>query len=162
LIKEQIKVGIAELKTCPPNQSIITNGLGSCVGVCLWDSKTKIGGLVHVMLPDSTQSRDSANKAKYADTGIPALIDEMTRLGAAPNRLTAKIAGGAQMFNFPGSTNAMKIGDRNTEAVKAALAQKHIRILAQDCGGNIGRTIEFFTDDGRLSVRTINHGEKYI
>ncbi|MDR1204381.1 MAG: chemotaxis protein CheD [Peptococcaceae bacterium] len=159
---EQIKVGIAELKTCPPNRSIITNGLGSCVGVCLWDSRTKIGGLVHVMLPDSTQSRDSVNKAKFADTGIPALIDEMTKLGASPSRLVAKIAGGAQMFNFPDSANKIKIGERNAEAVKAALAQKHIRVAAQDCGGTIGRTIEFFTEDGRLSVRTINQGEKFI
>ena len=160
--KEQIKVGIAELKTCPPDQSIITNGLGSCVGVCLYDARTKIGGLVHVMLPDSTQSKDSTNKAKYADTGVPALIAEMSKLGATVNRLTAKIAGGAQMFNFPGSTQSMKIGERNTEAVKAALAKANIRVLAQDCGGSIGRTIEFFPEDGRLSVRTINQGEKFI
>ena len=160
--KEQIKVGIAELKTCPPDQSIVTNGLGSCVGVCLFDAKTKIGGMVHVMLPDSTQSKDSTNKAKYADSGIPALISEMTKLGASTNRLVAKIAGGSQMFNFPGSSQTMKIGERNTEAVKTALAKQNIRILAQDCGGSIGRTIEFFTEDGRLCVRTINQGEKYI
>ncbi len=159
---EPVKVGMAEFKTALPPLSLITIGLGSCVGVCLWDSLIKIGGMAHIMLPDSTQSRIVQNRAKFADTGVPLLIEEMLKLGANRARLIAKIAGGAQMFNFPGSSNAMRIGERNAEAVKKCLEQERIRLIAEDIGGNFGRTIEFFTDNGNLFIKTINKGQKRI
>jgi chemotaxis protein CheD len=111
MANEPIKVGIAESKIGTSPASIITNGLGSCVGVCLWDPVSRIGGMVHVMLPDSTQSNSVLNKAKYADTGIVLLLSELCQRGVNKNRLVAKIAGGAQMFNFPGTSNLMRIGD---------------------------------------------------
>lgn len=160
--KESVKVGMAELKTAAAPTSIITTGLGSCVGVCLWDPVNKVGGLAHIMLPDSSQSRVVQNKAKYADTGVVLLIEELIRMGAVKNRLIAKIAGGAQMFNFAGSTNVMRIGERNTAAVKEILARERIRIEAEDTGGTFGRTIEFMTFDGQLYIRTINKGEKIV
>lgn len=159
---DPIKVGIAELKVAESPSKIITNGLGSCIGVCLWDNVLKIGGMVHVMLPDSTQNRSILNKAKYADTGVLLLIEEMLKMGALQSRLTAKIAGGSQMFQFPGSNNVMRIGERNTESVKKALKQEGIKILAEDTGGNFGRTIEFSTQNGDLLVKTIHQGIKVI
>lgn len=160
--KETVKVGMAELKVASAPVSLITTGLGSCVGICLWDYSTKIGGLAHIMLPDSTKSKTVVNMAKYADTGLRLLIEEMLKMGANKNKLVAKIAGGAQMFNFPGSSNMMKIGDRNSEAVIRCLEEEKIKLLVQDVGGNFGRTIEFFTADGTLYIRTINKGEKTI
>lgn len=159
---EPVKVGIAELKTVVAPVSVITTGLGSCVGVCIWDPNTKVGGLVHVMLPDSTSSKTVQNKAKYADTGVRLLIEEVVRMGCSRSRLLSKIAGGAQMFNFPGQTQIMRIGERNAEAVKQILQEFKIRILAEDLGGNFGRTIEFFPQTGELMVKTINKGQKVI
>jgi chemotaxis protein CheD len=159
---EAIKVGIAELKTAASPAKIITTGLGSCVGVCIWDPGSKIGGMVHVMLPDSTAGRYVQNPAKFADTGVALLIEEIIRLGASRTRLAAKIAGGAQMFSFPGQSSIMKIGERNTEMVKKALELGKVKLLAEDTGGNYGRTIEFFTHNGDLVIRTINKGQKTI
>jgi len=152
---------MADLNVAQHPDILQTCGLGSCVGACLWDPVTKIGGMAHVMLPSSTLAK-GGNEAKFADTAVPILINEMVRLGADKSRLVAKIAGGAQMFAFYSANDIMKIGDRNTEAVKAVLQQAKIRLLAQDTGGNYGRTIEFYTTDNRLYVRTINLGEKYI
>ncbi len=160
--KEIIKVGMAAFNIATAPASLVTIGLGSCVGVCLWDSAKKIGGLVHIMLPDSTQARNVTNKAKYADTGIALLVEEMIKKGTTSSRLTAKIAGGAQMFNFPGSTSVIRIGERNIEAVRMCLKRLNIRILAEEVGGSCGRTIEFFTVDGLLHIKTINQGEKTV
>lgn len=162
MVLEPIKVGMAELKTALSPSRLITTGLGSCVGVCLWDRFLKIGGMAHIMLPDSAQSKIAQNKAKFADMGVPLLIEELLRLGVSKSRLTAKLAGGAQMFNFPGSAGIMRIGERNTEAVKMCLEQERIKIIAEDTGGTFGRTIEFHTLDGRLVIRTVTKGEKII
>lgn len=159
---DAVKVGMAEVKTALVPQNLVTIGLGSCIGVCLWDPVKKVGGLAHIMLPDSTQSRKSTNKAKFADTGIRALVEEMISLGANKTRIVAKIAGGAQMFNFPGSSNVMRIGDRNAEAVRKCVKELNIKLKAEDTGGNFGRTIEFFTENGDLLVKTINKGQKII
>jgi len=150
------------LAVCRTPQSLITIGLGSCVGICLYDPIVKVGGLAHIMLPDSTQARSIQNKAKYADTAIVVLIDKMLAKGVIKNRLVAKIAGGAQMFNFPGVSSIMRIGERNVEAVKKKLQVLNISILAEDTGGNFGRTINFNPDNGKLFIKTINRGEKIV
>ena len=159
---EDIKVGMADLAATKAPQNLVTIGLGSCVGICLYDKAMKIGGLAHIMLPDSTQGRTMQNKAKYADTAIEVLLEEMTKLGAQKRRITAKIAGGAQMFNFSGNNNTMKIGERNVAAVKEELKRQGISLLAEDTGENFGRTIKFDTNDGSLGIKTGNRGEKTI
>ena len=104
-MSEIIKVGMADLKTCVSPDGVTTLGLGSCVGIALRDPVTKIGGLAHVMLPDSTAIRNSSqNIAKFADTGIEELVRQIEKLGANRNRLEAKIAGGATMFQFSASS----------------------------------------------------------
>ena len=160
---EEIKVGIADWKVAREPMRMITLGLGSCVGIALWDPYEKIGGLAHIMLPDSRQFSDKSKPAKYADLAIPDMLAEMLRRGARRNAITAKIAGGAQMFSFPnGTLNTMKIGERNTEAVKRILGELKIRIVAEDTGGSFGRTIYFSTVDGQLLIKTINKGERII
>ena len=93
-----IKVGMADLKTAKAPDTLTTLGLGSCIGIALWDSTTKIGGLAHIMLPDSTKIRNNSNIAKFADTGIVELVRQMEALGVPRRRMVAKIAGGAKMF----------------------------------------------------------------
>ena len=159
---DAIKVGMADLAVCRTPQKLVTTGLGSCVGICMVDPVTKVGGLAHIMLPDSAQGKSIQNRAKYADTGIMMLIEKMQELGALKSRFQAKIAGGAQMFSFQGTSSIMRIGERNTEAVKKTLNSLNIRILAEDTGGNFGRTIIFNPDNGELYIKTINRGEKVV
>ena len=99
-MSEMIKVGMADSNVCISPNAITTLGLGSCVGIVLYDPIRKIAGMVHVMLPDSTKIINNENKAKFADTGIDLLISQMLSIGAERRSLVAKIAGGAQMFAF--------------------------------------------------------------
>lgn len=157
-----IRVGMADLNVCRAPDGLTTLGLGSCVGVALYDEKSKIAGMVHVMLPDSTKHTGHTNPAKFADTGIAKLVEEMTALGASKNRLTAKIAGGASMFAFKSENELLQIGNRNVEAVKQVLKKLGIRLLSEDTGSNYGRTIEFDSDTGMLTVKAIGKEVKKI
>lgn len=159
---ELIKVGMADLKAGKSPDSIISYGLGSCVGIALYDPQTKVGGLAHIMLPDSTQARATDNTAKFADTALPVLLEQVIALGGSRNRLTAKIAGGSQMFSFAQATDVMRIGDRNAEAVKAVLKSLSIRLVAEDVGGNYGRTVELLLDSGIFVIKTVNKGENRL
>lgn len=137
-------------------------GLGSCVGVALYDPVSKVGGLAHVMLPDSTQIRNNSNRAKFADTGIQDLVNLMVRAGANKGRLVAKIAGGAQMFAFNGQSDMVRIGARNVEASKLKLKQLGIRLLAEDTGLDYGRTVEFYTETGDFLIKSVGKAKKTI
>ncbi len=153
-----IKVGMADLNIAKNPDTLITLGLGSCVGVVLYDPILKIGGMSHFMLPDSTQIKNNSNLAKFADTAIDVLIDKMTQVGARQSRLVAKLAGGAQMFDFKKASDAMRIGYRNDLAARKILNELNIPIIASDTGKNYGRTIELHTSSGILIVKTIKHG----
>ena len=156
-----IKVGMADANICHSPDVITTLGLGSCVGVALYDKTTKIAGLVHVMLPDSTKVRQNQNKAKFADTGIDMLIDMMRKEGANRSLLTAKIAG-AQMFAFGSNNDMLRVGQRNVEAVKAKLKELGIRILAEETGENYGRTVEFYPETGDFLIKSVGREQKII
>ena len=108
-----IKVGMADLNICVSPDGITTLGLGSCVGIAVRDPVTKIGGLAHIMLPDSKEIKNNTNIPKFADTGIEELIKQIVAKGASRSRLVAKIAGGAQMFAFQSANTSMRVGDRN-------------------------------------------------
>lgn len=157
-----IKVGMADYKVGRAPSTLISYGLGSCIGISLYDPQTKVGGLLHIMLPDSTQARASDNPAKFADTGLPLMLKDVIALGASKTRLVAKIAGGAQMFAFANATDVMKVGARNAEASKKILSGLGIRIIAEDTGGNYGRTVSVNLDSGAYYVKTIDKGEKEI
>ncbi len=157
-----IKVGMADMNICKAPDSITTLGLGSCVGVVLYDAKLKLAGMVHVMLPDSTAINNNDNIAKFADTGIKELIRRMELQGASRFSLTAKIAGGAQMFAFNSNNNMLRVGERNVEATKKLLSQLKIRILAEETGANYGRTIEFDAATGNLLIKSVGKPDKII
>lgn len=157
-----LKIGMADLKVTKIPDKLTTLGLGSCVGVTLYDKTSKIVGMVHVMLPSSKDIKNNDNKAKFADTGIEALVEQMLKSGATKANLVAKIAGGSQMFNFNSNNETLKVGERNVLATKTKLKELGIRLIAEDTGGNFGRTIVINSEDGSLFVRTIGHGEKTI
>ena len=154
---------MADLKTCVSPDGVTTLGLGSCVGIAIRDPATKIGGLAHIMLPNSAEIRNSQqNIAKFADTGIEELVRQMEKLGAKRNRMVAKIAGGATMFSFQGRSDMVQIGDRNVAATKEKLKQLNIPILAQDTGANYGRTVTFFPETGDFRIRAVGKAETVI
>jgi chemotaxis protein CheD len=160
---EVIKVGIADLAVAKSPQKLRTSGLGSCVGIVVYDLNRRIAGLGHVMLPDSTLFKgENLNRAKYADTAIIDLVNETIKCGAKRYCLKAKIAGGAQMFQFASGNDSMRIGQRNVEEVKRQLALLNIPIVSEDVGGSNGRTIEFDPSTGILKIRTVNLGIKEI
>ena len=159
---ELIKVGMADYKVGRAPATIISYGLGSCIGVSLYDPQVKVGGLLHIMLPDSTQSRSSENPAKFADTGVPLLLKEVLALWANKSRLVAKMAGGAQMFAFAKGTDIMRVGERNANAVRDLLKSLGLRLLAEDTGSNYGRTVQINLENGVYTVKTMVKGEKEI
>lgn len=158
-----IKVGMADLKTGICGEVLKTTGLGSCVGITLFDPEAKVGGMAHVMLPSSDIAREGKrNDAKYADTAIPLLISKMIERGASLSRMEAKLAGGAQMFAIASANEMMRIGSRNAEASRQVLMEYGIPIKAEDLGGNYGRTIELDCCSGSLLVRSIHFGVKEL
>ena len=160
-MSEIIKVGMADLKTCLPPNGITTLGLGSCVGIALRDKNNKVGGLAHIMLPDSTVIANQTNVAKFADTGIVELLKQMEKLGAVKRNVVAKIAGGATMFAMSSRTN-LNVGERNVEAVKAKLKELGIPILAEDTGLNFGRTVELYCETGEFHIKAVGKPEKIV
>ena len=158
-----IKVGIAQMDIVKVPNTIRTSGLGSCVGVVLYDEVKHVAGMVHIMLPDSSLGRSGVlNVAKFADTGITALIEKLAAEGISKFNLKAKIAGGAQMFQFSSDKDSMRIGPRNVEAVKQELKKQGIRLISEDTGGKSGRTIEFDPSTCKLNIRTVNQGVSEI
>lgn len=156
-----LTIGIGDLKVCKSPDVLVTYALGSCVGICLLDSSAGVGGLSHIMLPDSTTGVNSAaNPMRFADTAIPMLIREMERLGASRSRLRAKIAGGATMFAL--ANDKFNIGDRNVTEVKKMLAKERIPILAEDTGADYGRTVFFYPETGVMEVRAAARGTKML
>lgn len=158
-----IKVGMADLNICFSPDGLTTLGLGSCVGIALRDPVLKMGGLAHIMLPDSTKIRSTTlNIPKFADTGIEELVKRMEAKGARRSRMTAKLAGGASMFAFQGNSDMAQVGDRNVEASRRKLAQLRIPILAQDTGKNFGRTVIFYPETGDYVIRAVGRNETII
>lgn len=150
-----IRVGIADMNTCIAPDKITTIGLGSCVGVVLFDGITNKAGLVHIMLPDSTKINNNSNKLKFADTGIEMLLERLLAEGIKESCLKAKIAGGAQMFNYLLKSSIGNIGDNNVIAVKNKLSDLHIPIVAEDVGLNFGRTVIFDPQNYELTITRV-------
>jgi chemotaxis protein CheD len=156
-----IMVGMADMNVASNPDILTTLGLGSCVGIVLYDTVRLIGGLAHIMLPNSN-GFEGHNRAKFADTAIIELINKMGRMGAKRPALVAKLAGGSHMFSGTTSVNVLKVGERNISACVQILNLLKIPILANDTGGHHGRTIEFYTATGALKIKTVGHGEIII
>ncbi|AEH07383.1 chemotaxis protein CheD [Methanothermococcus okinawensis] len=150
----KVKMGGFEVSKSP---EVLETLLGSCVAIMLYDRGKKIGGMAHVMLP-KTMDDNIKNPGKYVNTAIPAIIAKMVILGARTDRLTAKIVGGAAMFK---KSSAIDIGKKNADAARQELKQYKIRIIGEDIGGDVSRTVKFFLKDGKAVIRYRNN-EKII
>ena len=158
-MSKTVTVGISDLNVVRAPDILVTYALGSCVGICLYDSTAKVAGLSHIMLPSSELSRDPAQAMRFADTAIKILIRKMEAEGARGIRMKAKIAGGAQMFAAISNSSLANIGGRNVQAVKEELAKLHIPIIADDTGKDYGRTLYFSAEDGSMRIKSVNRGE---
>jgi len=155
-----VKVGIADLNVVKSPDSLISYALGSCVGICLYDEMAKVAGMAHILLPE--QLANDNNLMKFADTAIPLLVEKMIQLNARKVRMTAKIAGGANMFSGMMKSSTSRIGERNVEKTKETLRKLGINIIAEDTGGTYGRTIEFSGETGILYVRSLSNKNKEL
>ena len=157
-----ITIGMAELACSDKSKALRTSGLGSCVGVIIYQHGTKHAGMAHIMLPSVSISSNREHKiGKFADVAIPELVNQLISRGASAYRLEAKIAGGAQMFASAGN-EMMRVGERNVIAVKEKLEELKISIIAEDTGGKNGRTILFDPLTHALTIRTVHLGTKVI
>jgi chemotaxis protein CheD len=156
MLGKTFTIGIAEQKVVHVPDKVATLGLGSCIGLVLYDPVSKIGGMVHIMLPAAPKEGPVTNKSKFADTGTIELIRAVVAAGAMRARLVSKMAGGAHMFNAVCDNDIMNVGERNIQMCKKVLQEHGIRIVAEDTGGTCGRSVEFCCESGMLQVRTIS------
>ncbi len=158
----ELRVKVADYAVAASDGLITTIGLGSCVAIVLYDSVARVGGLAHVLLPSESMSRDRSNPAKFTATAVPLVLEEMRKLGASPERVRAKIAGGASMFGNFGASGGINIGERNVAAVREALAMRRIAIVGEDTGSDYGRSVYFYLADGRVEVRSVRKGARVL
>ena len=152
-----INVGIAEV-AISRSPDILRTILGSCVGICLYDPEKGIGGLAHIMLP--TSKLGGTSPKKYADSAIPILVNDLVAQGAG--KLIAKIVGGAMMFNLSENSLMGEIGKNNINKVREVLSSLNIPIVADETGGNFGRTIDFYLETGQVKVKSIGKSDKIL
>lgn len=156
-MSERLKVGISDYKiTKAPNQ-LVTLGLGSCVGIVIYNEKNRIGGLSHIMLPDSKifSSQTNLKTEKFADLAIPKMVGELKHK-SGNGHLVAKIAGGASMFQLQGEVRSQNIGERNIQSVEQILAELNIPVVAKHVGGNMGRSLFVDLETLVVSVKMVN------
>ena len=158
MAEQKLTVGIADMKMLQGEGILVTYALGSCIGLCFHDPRLRLGALLHIMLPLNMEA-GRTHPLKYADTGIKETLKAMEAKGASRSRMTVKIAGGAKMFEVKGG-NLGNIGQRNIESVHTILRQEGIRLLAEDVGGNVARTLLFDVVSGQGCIRS--YGQKDI
>ena len=157
-MNNKLVVGIADMKMAQGDGMLITYALGSCIGICLYDPLIQLAALVHIMLPLNMET-GRKSPLKYADTGICETLRQMEGRGAARSRIVAKIAGGARMFEVAGGGNLGNIGQRNIESTHLILRRERIRLLREDVGGSVARTLLFDAASGQACVRSYGKPE---
>ena len=160
--KRIITVKMAEQKVASSPDVLVTYGLGSCVGVTIYDKDKKVGGMAHIMLPNGPPKKNIGNRAKYANTAIIDMLKELLDMGGSIMKFEAKVFGGAKMFSISSNNDMMDIGSRNVQSVIKLLGNQGVQIMAKDTGSDYGRTIEFDLETGLVKVSSVSRGEKVI
>jgi chemotaxis protein CheD len=156
----EVQMGKAEVAVAP--QRLITRGLGSCLGITLWDPVKKIGGMVHPMLPDFERAKTKTNPSRFVNSGISSLIAELEKRGCRKERLEVKMFGGAHMFSFINTDSVLNVGQKNLEMAHQVFRELGMKILGEDVCGTFGRTVELNCDTGKVLIKTVSWGEKEI
>ncbi len=159
-MEAMVTVRMADYKLCTAPNKITTIGLGSCVGIVVYDPGIKVCGMLHAMLPDSTRIRNNSNRMKFVDSGMEDMLKELLQAGVNKRRLAAKLAGGAKMFAFGTENDITSIGDQNVQSAKKMLMRYGIPLLAEDTGKNFGRTIIFDSATNELEIKAVDNQSK--
>lgn len=157
-MSSQLVIGIGDMKYVRNQGVLITYALGSCVGIALYDPVIRLAALIHIMLPEA-QGTTADQIYKFADSGIRATIKKMEVFGARRDRMTAKIAGGARMFDVPTGSSVGNIGARNADSVKKILRAERIRLVKEDTGANYARTMLLDASTGEVKIRSFGRAE---
>jgi chemotaxis protein CheD len=155
--EERVSVRVGEVRVGMGKTVLFAIGLGSCVGVALYDARARVGGLAHVMLPHPSAARQPTPLGRFASTAIDYLIGEMESAGAARRRMYARLVGGAAMFESILADDGPALGQRNVESARQALKKAGVPLKAEEVGGNFGRTVHFHVTDGRLLITSVRH-----
>jgi chemotaxis protein CheD len=154
----EIIVRVADLRAGIRGDVLVTIGLGSCVAIMLYDAAAEVGGLAHVLLPSPALTRGATNPAKFPQTAVPALLEQMAARGANPRRVTARLAGGASMFAALSAPGTIQMGERNVVASRQVLNSHGVPVIAESVGGEYGRTVRLHVTGGRIDVSSVAHG----
>lgn len=155
-------VRVADMRSGRADDTLVTVGLGSCIAIMLYDAEAKVGGMAHVLLPTPALSRKDSNPAKFPQTAVPRLIELMVADGAKPQRITARLAGGASMFSALAPPGTIQMGERNLVAARQVLNSHGVPLIAEAVGGDFGRTVRLRICDGRVEVSTVAHGIQHL
>jgi chemotaxis protein CheD len=156
----EVQMGKMELAQAP--ERLVTRGLGSCLGITIYDPIKKIGAMVHPMLPDIDKSKIKSNQSRFVNSGIRLAMQELEKKGCFRSRFEVKMFGGAHMFSFINTDSALNVGQKNIEMAHAVFQEFNMKILAEEVGGTFGRTIELDTETGKVLVKTVSWGEKVV
>ncbi len=145
-------VGVGDMSVSnKPDSLIVTYALGSCIGLAAYDPLVRAGGLIHIMLPNTTDALSiKRNPIMFIETGFPIFFEELYKLGAAKPRLIIKIAGGASLYS---NNNMFNIGARNCEYTKRYLQENNMKLVAQSIGGTYARTMKLTLKNGKVWVK---------
>jgi chemotaxis protein CheD len=154
----EVLVRVADLRIGRKSDVLLTVGLGSCIAIVLHDAVAAVGGLAHVLLPSPALSRPDANPAKFPQHAVPRLLELMTKAGASPRRITARLVGGASMFASLAPPGTIQMGERNVVASRQVLSGLGIPLIGQAVGGDFGRTVRLFVDSGKVKISSVAHG----
>lgn len=158
----EVLVRVADLRCGLADDSLITIGLGSCVAILLYDAEARVGGMAHILLPSPALSRRDSNPAKFPQTAVPRLLELMAADGAKPQRITARLAGGASMFAALAPPGTIQMGERNLVAARQVLNAHGVPLVAEAVGGDFGRTVRFRVCDGQVQISTVAHGVQHL
>jgi chemotaxis protein CheD len=161
-VSRELLVRVADLRVGVADDVLITQGLGSCVAILLYDAEARIGGMAHILLPSPALSRVDANPAKFPQSAIPRLLQLMAADGAQPARVSARLAGGASMFAALAPPGTMHMGERNLVAARQVLHTHGVPLVGEAVGGDFGRTVRLIVNDGRVEVITVAHGVQHL
>lgn len=160
--EKMIEIGLAEMKIAQAPAGLVTRGLGSCLGITIYDPLKKIGAMTHAMLPDIDKARIKSNPIRFVNSAIRKAVEGLEKLGSSRVHLVAKLFGGAHMFTFIASDSVLNVGQRNIEVAQSVLKELGIKVAAQEIGGTFGRTIELNLENGKVMVKTISLGDKEV
>jgi len=160
MVERSVMVNMGQFAISQSHEEVLTAlGLGSCIAVCLYDPATRLGGMVHIVLPNSAIGRPADTPVKFADSGVPWLLRRVEERGAPRRRLRVSVVGGANVLTSAAGSSALDIGQRNIAAVRTALAAEGLAAFAEDVGGHSSRTVRLHICTGELMVKTLRDGE---